>query len=390
MGTRAENRSNAGLRTRGALRDAQTVVVKVGSAVLAGGPAVIARLSAALAAQRAAGRRVVLVTSGAIALGYRTLGLETRPTDVPSLQAAAAIGQTVLMGRWAAGLGEAGLHGAQILLTHADLKSRKRYLNARAALGRLLDAGVVPIVNENDTVAVEEITLGDNDALAAEVAGLVLADVVVLLTQTDGFFTADPHTDPTATRIATLEAIDADALEKAGGAAALGTGGMRTKVLAARTARSHGAATVIASGMRPGQLAAVMRGDDVGTFVPGPAVSPRTARKRWLAHTLRPQGTLHVDAGAEAAVMGGASLLPAGLTAVDGAFTAGELVALAGPRGGVFARGLVRTGAVRARAACGQRVAAVRRFDTYFPDVLVHRDDLVLEDPRLSRDAADA
>lgn len=361
-----------------ALARARRVVVKVGSQLLTD-PLTFDRIGGDIARLLEEGREIVLVTSGAIALGLEPLGLKERPRDLVGLQAAAAAGQSRLMRRWMDVLeGARSRPCAQILLTHADLADRRRYLNARSALSRLIACGVLPIVNENDTVSVEEIKLGDNDLLAAEVCGLVDAAAVVLLTSADGLMSADPARDPTATRVPYV--VDVAAAEKlAGKPTKLGTGGMGTKLRAAEVARSHGAATVIAPGGREGSLWAVCAGDDVGTVVAPPTDTPARARKRWIAHTLRPAGTLVVDEGAVSALKRNASLLFAGVREVKGRFFDGDCVEIAGRDGAVFARGLVTLDDERARKVAGQKTAAARELvGELLPAELVHRDDLVL------------
>ncbi len=365
---------------RRALSRARRVVVKVGSQLLASDPGTFGRVADDIAALVGAQRQVVLVTSGAIALGLEPLGLRARPRDLVGLQAAAAAGQSRLMRRWMDVL--EGVHErpcAQVLLTHADLADRRRYLNARSALARLLEAGVLPIVNENDTVSVEEIKLGDNDLLAAEVCGLVDAAAVVLLTSADGLMSGDPARDPSATRVPFIE--DVGAAEKlAGKPSKLGTGGMATKLRAAEVARRHGAVTVIAPGGRAGVLAAALRGDDVGSVFATPPETPARARKRWIAHTLRPAGTLLVDDGAVEALRRNASLLFAGVREVSGRFSEGECVDIAAASdGAVFARGLVTLDATRARKVAGKKSSDARlALGELLPEELVHRDDLVL------------
>lgn len=370
------------MSSRDKLRQVRRVVVKVGSQLLADDPSTFARIGGQIADLWDEGREVVLVTSGAIALGFPALGLKERPKDLPSLQAAAAAGQSRLMARWSEALEARSRGSAQVLLTHADLDARKRYLNARSALLRLLEAGLTPVVNENDTVSVEEIKLGDNDTLAAEVCGLVSADLVVLLTGADGLMTGDPRMDPEAVRVPVVEVLDERVRAMAGKPSHLGTGGMTTKLRAAEVARRHGAATVIAPGMREGVLAAILRGDDVGTLVTPPSESPQRARKRWIAHTLRPQGTLLVDEGAERALRSNASLLFAGVREVKGHFSAGDCVEVARVEGGqVFARGLVTLSAGDARKVAGLRTAeAEAKLEVPLPDELIHRDDLALLD----------
>lgn len=359
--------------TRDALTAARRVVIKVGSALLVADGDPFARLAGDVVQLHSRGLQVVLVSSGAIALGLAPMRLAARPRDLPSLQAAAAAGQSRLMARWAEAFAGHGISVAQILLTHADVQDRRRYLNARNALLRLVEAGLVPIVNENDTVAVEEIRFGDNDNLAADVAGLVSADVVVLLTKIGALFAGDPRTDASALRIPVVERIS-DVRGFAGAASQHGTGGMITKLDAAERAGRHGASTVVASER---DLVAVFDGQDVGTWFRA-SERPVNARKRWIATALRPAGVLTVDAGAETALREGASLLPAGVRAVEGSFDVGDAIDVAGP-GGIFARGLVGLGGGDLRRIAGLRTDKAREA-LGFPvaDEVVHRDDLVL------------
>ncbi|MBI1949703.1 MAG: glutamate 5-kinase [Deltaproteobacteria bacterium] len=364
---------------RDELTAARRVVVKVGSALLAKSPDAFARLAAQVAALRGRGLEVAVVSSGAIALGLVPLGLSSRPRDLPSLQAAAAAGQSRLMWRWGEAFAAHRLEVAQVLLTHGDLRERRRYLNAKSAMRRLLEAGVIPIVNENDSVSVDEIKLGDNDTLAAEVCGLIDGEVVVLLTGAAGLFTADPSLDPTATRIPEVEVIDDRVRALAGPPAALGTGGMVTKLTAAENAGRHGAGTVIAPGDVDDVLVKVFAGEDLGTLLRAPAGAKESARKRWISTTLRPRGTLYVDEGAERALRKHASLLFAGVREVTGSFQPGDPVdvARAGDRA-PFARGLVRLNAEDARRVAGMKTAEAQAVVAALPDELIHRDDLVL------------
>jgi glutamate 5-kinase len=365
---------------RAELKDARCVVVKVGSALLAQKePDPFASFAAQIAELRKKGVRVVLVSSGAIALGFPALGLAERPKDLAGLQASAAAGQSKLMWRWGEAFHAHGLEVAQVLLTHADLKDRRRYLNARQAFLRLLDAGVVPVVNENDTVAVDEIKLGDNDTLAAQVCGLCDAQAVVLLTGAAGLFTADPSVDPGAVRIPVVDILDDAVRALAGPAARLGTGGMITKLDAAAAAQRHGAATVIAPGRQPGVLASIFAGDDVGTVIRAPVGEREGARKRWIGTALRARGTVFVDEGAESALKKNASLLFAGVRKVDGTFLAGDCVNIARVAdGSVFARGLVRLSSTDAAVVAGRKSAEAQALLPALPDELIHRDDLVL------------
>jgi glutamate 5-kinase len=364
---------------RAALTKARRVVVKVGSALLRDDDRSFSRLGFQLARARDGGVEIVLVSSGAIALGWPALDYTERPTDLAGLQAAAAAGQGLLTSRWTQALGG---HApiAQVLLTHGDLEHRRRYLNARHALLKLLERGAIPVINENDTVSVDEIKLGDNDMLAAAVAGLVSADLVILLTGAEGMFTADPSKDPGAQRISVIETIDDSVRAMAGPPAAHGTGGMRTKLEAAELARRHGAATVIAPGRMEAIIDGILAGDDIGTFFPAPAEAPEKARKRWIATALRARGTVVVDAGAKRAVEQGASLLAVGVRGVNGRFGRGDAVDLlvegdAAP----FARGLIALTAEEAASVAGCSTSEARdKLGEASPDALIHRDDLAL------------
>ncbi len=364
---------------RSRLTEAQRVVVKVGSALLRSTERdPFAHFSAEIMALRRQGREVVLVSSGAIALGWPSLGFSSRPADLPALQASAAVGQSRLMAKWAQAFSWFDVDVAQILLTHDDLKDRRRYENARQALALLLSKGVVPVINENDTVSVDEIKLGDNDTLAAAVSGLVDASAVVLLTGAPGLLTADPAIDPTATRIPLVEELTDDVRAVAGGAASHGTGGMTTKLDAAVIARRHGAQTVIAPGRESGVLARLFSGEDVGTLLAATKADRGTARRRWIG-TLKPRGAVIVDDGAAVALDKNASLLWAGVFRVDGDFDAGDVVRIVDERGRAIARGLVSVDAETARAVKGLKTTAARAVVAGLPDELVHRDDLVRE-----------
>jgi glutamate 5-kinase len=363
-------------RTR--LTHAKRVVVKIGSALLKSTTRdPFAHFAAEIMALKREGREVVVVSSGAIALGLTAMKLSTRPTDLPSLQAAAAAGQSRLMGRWAQAFDWFAVDVAQILLTHDDLKDRRRWHNARQALGVLLARGIVPIINENDTVGVAEIKLGDNDTLAAATAGLVDADAVVLLTGAPGLYTADPSQDPSAVRVPVVEQLTDEVRALAGGAADHGTGGMITKLEAAAIARRHGAQTVIAPGKDAGILARVFSGDDVGTVIAASAADRENERRRWIG-TLKARGTITVDAGAARALRTNASLLFAGVRAVAGEFEAGDVVAIVDEAGSPIARGVAAVDGDTARLVMGKKTADARAVVADLPDELVHRDELVV------------
>jgi glutamate 5-kinase len=353
---------------RAALRRARRVVLKIGSKTLAADREVYRRLARELAAQKEGGRDFVLVSSGAIALGYSKLGLKERPREMAWLQACAAAGQSVLMQRYEEAFGEVGLPVAQVLLTHADLSDRHRDNNARAALGALLSAGAVPIINENDTVAVDEIRFGDNDQLASMVVPLVEGDLLILLSDVEGLL------DQEKRRVPLVRDVETEARPLAGkSSSGVGTGGMISKIEAARKATLAGASVVIADARVPDIVTRVLQGDDVGTlFVP--ALQRLGARRHWIAFTLRPQGAVLLDRGAaEAVVSRGKSLLAVGVVGVRGEFRAGESVSLLDLDGNELGRGLSRLSAGDAAAAAGRK-----REGDEDEVVMVHRDDLVI------------
>ncbi len=367
-----------------ALPAVRRLVVKVGSGLVAEaglGPdqARIGRLACELSAIAARPLEIALVSSGAIASGTARLGLRERPRSIPEKQAAAAIGQVALMWHYEQAFAAHGRRVAQILLTQEDISHRARFLNARNTLLTLLGHGVLPVVNENDTVAVEEIKVGDNDNLAALVAYLVEADLLVLLTDTDGLYTGDPRRDPAARRIETVEAIAPEMERRAGAEGVLGTGGMVTKLQAAQKAMAAGIPMVIADGRKPGVLDAVLRGDPVGTYF-APRGDRLAARKRWIAFAIPPQGALAVDAGARRAlVQGGKSLLPSGVVKVEGEFAAGDAVAVRDAAGQEFARGIVNYDAREVALLRGARTADIERILGYrVGDEVIHRDNLVI------------
>ncbi len=325
-------------------------------------------------------RELVLVSSGAVAEGMCRMGWRRRPETLHELQAAAAIGQMGLVQAWESGFQRRGRHTAQVLLTHDDLSDRRRYLNARSTLRTLLDLGVVPVVNENDVVANEELRFGDNDTLAALVANLVEAELLVLLTDQPGLFDADPRRRPDA-RLVEHAAVDDPRLDAYAGDSGgrLGRGGMATKLRAARVAARSGTATVIASGREPEVLRRIAAGEAVGTLLV-PAQEPHQARKRWLAGQLQVRGRLLLDEGAVKALREkGRSLLAAGVKAVEGRFSRGEVVACVGPDGREVARGLVNYSSEEAARLLGR---SSREFESILgymdEEELIHRDNLVL------------
>ena len=366
------------------LATARRVVVKIGSALVvdpdtaAPREAWLASVAADVAALRAGGAEVVVVSSGAISLARRSLGLTKRKLRLEEKQAAAAVGQIRLAGAWQAALSAHGLNAAQLLLTLEDSEDRRRYLNARATLGTLLDLGCVPVINENDTVATAEILFGDNDRLASRVAEMIQADVLVLLSDIDGLYTADPRRDPEAQHLPVVERLS-DEIMAMGGEPPPGysSGGMRTKLIAARIATGAGTAMAIALGEPMHPLAALRDGARCTWFLPTP--EGRTARKRWIAGSLAPLGVLRVDAGAAGALRQGRSLLPAGVRGVEGSFGRGDPVAVRDEAGQELARGLSAYDSEAARQIAGRRSDEIETILGWRGrDEIVHRDDLVL------------
>lgn len=368
------------------LAAARRIVLKVGSALVVnsetGEPdrAWLADLTADAARLTRRGQQVLIVSSGAVALGRRRLGLPRRPLDLPEKQAAAAAGQGQLMRAWEEAFEPYGLMAAQVLLTRDDTETRTRWLNARATMDTLLQLGAVPVVNENDTVATEEIRYGDNDRLAARVAQMIGADLLVLLSDVDGFYTADPRSDPNARHLPVIAELTPDIEAMAGGAnaaAGVGTGGMATKLIAARIAQGAGCATLITLGRRPAPLQAVEDGA-TATLIE-PSQSPSAAYKSWIAGSLAPQGSVTVDAGAVTALKAGKSLLPAGVRQVEGRFAKGDAILVLDPAGREVGRGLSRYDAGEAEKIMGLRSDAIEGVLGYTDGpTLIHADDLAL------------
>lgn len=371
------------------LRDAHRIVVKVGSSLVTNeGRGLDAQAIGEWARQLAAlvrgdagiPREVIMVSSGAIAEGMKRLGWRTRPSEVRELQAAAAVGQMGLAQMYETKLSEQHLPSAQVLLTHADLADRERYLNARSTLLTLLHLGVVPVINENDTVVTDEIKFGDNDTLGALVANLVEADCLVILTDQKGLYNADPRKNPSATFIRTATAGD-PALEKmAGGAGSrVGTGGMITKILAARRAASSGASTAIAWGREPQALVRLMQGQAIGTLLIA-SQAKLQARKQWIADHLQLAGSVRIDAGAAQSLQAGkASLLPIGMTGVEGEFMRGDVIAIRSPDGQELGRGLANYSSAEARLLCRKSTAELAELLAYEAEPeMVHKNNLVL------------
>lgn len=363
------------------IRKARRLVVKIGSALLVGPDGLradwIAGLAQDVAEARRRGADVVLVSSGSIALGRRVLGLPPGALPLEQAQAAAAVGQIRLARAYEEVLGPLGITTAQILVTLEDTEDRRRYLNSRATLETLLSLGVVPIVNENDTVATDEIRFGDNDRLAAQIAVTCGADQLILLSDVDGFYSANPKTDPAARRFDVVENITPEIEAMAGDpVSGLSKGGMKTKLMAAKTAVAGGCAMAITEGSVVRPLSALAQGAACTWFLPHD--DPQLARKRWIA-AMKPKGEVTVDAGAAAALRAGKSLLPAGVRAVAGRFGRGEPVAILGPSGEVLGKGLVRYTAAEAKAIAGHRSQEIEAILGYAGRAaLVHRDDMVL------------
>ncbi|MGB2818834.1 MAG: glutamate 5-kinase [Burkholderiaceae bacterium] len=361
------------------------VVVKVGSSLVTNDGRgldldAISRWAAQVARLRELGKQVLLVSSGAIAEGMQRLGWSHRPQQIHELQAAAAVGQMGLARAYETSFERHGVQTAQVLLTHADLADRPRYLNARSTLFTLLGLGVVPVINENDTVVTDEIKFGDNDTLGALVTNLVEADVFVILTDQTGLFSADPRRDAAATLIANATAGDAALEAMAGGAgSAISRGGMLTKVLAAKRAARSGAHTVIASGREPDVLLRLASGETIGTQLTA-ATAVLTARKQWLADHLLLKGRVVVDAGAARALAsGGKSLLPIGVVDVQGEFQRGDVVACLDPAGREIARGLANYSSVQTRQILRKPTTEIKAVLGFIEEPeLIHRDNLVL------------
>ena len=368
-----------------ALLHAKRIVVKVGSSLVTnegrGLDAVaIGQWSEQLAALVKDGREVIMVSSGAIAEGMKRLGWATRPKAIHELQAAAAVGQMGLVQMYETKLHENGVKSAQVLLTHADLADRERYLNARSTLLTLLSLGVVPVINENDTVVNDEIKFGDNDTLGALVANLVEADALIILTDQKGLYTADPRKDPAARFVDVGKAGDAALEAMAGGVgSSIGSGGMITKILAAKRAAGSGASTVIAWGREPSVLIRLSQGEAMGTLLVA-QTAKNQARKQWMADHLQMRGSVTVDAGAAAKVAGeGKSLLPIGMTAVQGEFSRGDVIAIKDPDGVEIARGLANYASAEARLICRKASTEFDKLLGYTGEPeMVHRTNLVL------------
>jgi glutamate 5-kinase len=375
----------SGNGTSTVLREARRIVVKVGSSLVTNegrglDEAAIGEWSRQLAALAGAGREVIMVSSGAIAEGMKRLGWSTRPRELHELQAAAAVGQMGLAQMYETKLREHGMRSAQVLLTHADLADRERYLNARSTLLTLLGLRVLPVINENDTVVNDEIKFGDNDTLGALVANLVEADLLVILTDQKGLYSADPRKDPAARFIQEARAGEAALEQMAGGAgSSIGKGGMITKVLAAKRAAGSGASTVIAWGRERDCLLRLAEGEIIGTLLVAPTQKSQ-ARKRWMADHLQLRGAVTVDEGAAAKLREhGKSLLPIGMVTVEGDFSRGEVIAVRDAAGQEIARGLANYAAAEARILCRKPSSEIEKLLGYVAEPeMIHRTNLVV------------
>jgi glutamate 5-kinase len=367
------------------LRDARRIVVKVGSSLVTNegrglDEQAIGEWCRQLSALVRDGREVIMVSSGAIAEGMKRLGWTTRPQQLHELQAAAAVGQMGLAQMYETKLRENGLGSAQVLLTHADLADRERYLNARSTLLTLLTHGVLPVINENDTVVNDEIKFGDNDTLGALVANLVEADALIILTDQKGLYTADPRRDPSATFVHEAHAGDPKLEDMAGGAgSSIGKGGMITKILAAKRAAGSGASTVIAWGREPDALVRLTQGEAIGTLLVA-QTQKQQARKQWMADHLQLRGSVTIDAGAVHKLKtDGSSLLPIGMTGVVGDFSRGEVIAIVDGQGLEVARGLANYAAAEARLLCRKPSGDMLQLLGFAAEPeMVHRDNMVL------------
>jgi glutamate 5-kinase len=366
-------------------RDCRRLIVKIGSSLLVDPEGKVRRgwlggVIDEIAGRRRQGQQIVIVSSGAIALGARRLGLPRGGrASLEDAQAAAAVGQIILCQVYAELLSTNGAEAAQILLTLGDLEDRRSYLNVTATVSRLLEAGAVPVINENDTVATEEIRFGDNDRLAARVAQAVVAQGVILLSDIDGLYTADPHTDPTARRLAVIERLtpEIEAMAGATSASGMGSGGMVSKLQAARIAAQGGLHLAIISGKHDRPISRFAQ-TGIGTVFPAPLDAP-AARKRWLAGRITVRGQIQVDPGAVAALAAGKSLLPAGITAVSGTFDRGDVIDVLGPDGVAIARGLAAYSSAEASLIKGSKTADIENILGYAPRAaMIHRDYLVL------------
>ena len=361
------------------------LVIKIGSGVLSDAEgldvAQIAALAGDIAELRRRGYEVIIVSSGAVAAGKGALGIVGRPRTIPLKQAAAALGQGLLMRAWNEGLGVHGHKAAQVLLTRDDLANRRRYLNARNTLMTLLEHQVIPVINENDTVVIDEIRFGDNDNLSALVTGLVEANLLVILSDVDGLYDSDPRGNPQAQLISHVERINDEIAAMAGSAGTdLGTGGMATKIKAAKRATLSGVGTVIVNGRRPGTLVRLFDGEELGTYFL-PASDRLAAKKQWIAFSTKARGKLYLDDGAKRALVeGGKSLLPSGIQGVEGGFERGDAVRLCTMDGVEFGTGVINYTLTELLAIIGKKSHEIEKTLGYkYADEVIHRDNLVLK-----------
>ena len=377
---------NGAERRRKLLSSARRIVVKVGSGVLTGGSytdldeSVIEEIARQVAELVNSGKKVALVSSGAVALGARTLGVPRRGLPIPVKQAAAAVGQSGLISMWALHFATRGLKVGQVLLTHDDLRDRDRFVNSRNTLNTLFEFGAVPVINENDTVAVDEIKFGDNDTLSARVTNLVEADLLAILSDVDGLYTADPRLDPTATKIEFVEVVNETVLKMAGDSSSrTGLGGMASKTRAAAEAARFGVPTVILPGLTKGALLSAVAGEAVGTLF-FPHENRMDSKRHWIEYTLVSKGVITVDDGARDAIINkGRSLLASGITKVTGDFGGGDAVTIVGSDGKAFAKGLTNYDAREVGQIMGKhssQIEATLGYKIY--DEVVNRDDMVV------------
>ncbi len=370
--------------SRDLIKNVKRAVIKLGSRVLVSGDRIdaerLARIVDEIAALKKRGVQVAIVTSGAVASGRSRLGLKEKPRTIPLKQAVAAVGQSLLMHTYATEFDRHSVAVGQVLLTQQVVNNRQLFLNARNTLETLFELGVIPIINENDTVAVEEIKLGDNDRLSSIVAGLLKADLLVILTDVDGLYDKNPNDHKDARRIGFVPQITSELRAAAGGTGSdVGLGGMRTKLDAAETATRAGTATVVAAGVKPGSITRILEGADEGTFF-APDPKGVSSRQQWIGYSLQVKGELVLDAGAMQALKGGKkSLLPAGVKEVRGEFEAGDCVKCSGPDGTEFARGLVTYSSRDIQKLAGHRTDDIEKLLGYRSvDEIIQRDDLVI------------
>lgn len=363
------------------VKKTKRIVVKVGSAVIADGreKSIFERLAEDIHTIKSAGREAIVVSSGAVALGMKRLGLKERPVSIPERQAIAAVGQGSLMAHYDGAFGKHGEKAAQVLLTHDDFADRKRFLNARNTLLTLLDFGIIPVINENDTVAVEEIKFGDNDALSALTTNLIEADMLVILTDIDGLYDKDPRKGAGAKMLSIVDDVDSLAVDLGGQGSVFGTGGMRSKCDAARKAAHFGIPTIITTGFEEGILGRILEGEPVGTLFL-PKEDKLTSWKHWIAFSTRPSGRVFVDDGARDALLNkGKSLLPSGIKEVDGSFDAGEVIHCVDAKGMEFARGLSNYSSEEIKKIKGAKTKEIENILGYKSfDEVIHRDNLVV------------